>query len=232
MYLKNQIKAEGFCLIEKNYIENSNHCESNVRYEDEEQLLINSGNTNPIDTFTNVKDDVLNISCSITSSQNLKKRRGRPLEKKPSVRNWGCSFCPKIFTTYDNVLEHEHTHLQIKPYGCSFCDMKTTRAYNVSRHEERKHILKKAFAKHSLLHFRNKPFFCDHCSITYSQKSYLGKQERIDCNVLLYSCTYCGKTYIRKRNSIKKVDLNIRAYCCANCVKAMGIDTDIKDNAI
>ena len=140
--------------------------------------------------------------------------------KNESNKTFACSMqmCTKMFRSRKHLFEHEHTHINIKPYSCSFCSKTATSQGNLNTHEKSQHLKSETFGKENQqLHFMNKPFYCQHCAITYKQRCYLDEQEREHWQVFLYSCSYCGKTSTRKCEYPKKLDLNIRAYCCSDC---------------
>lgn len=150
-------------------------------------------------------------------------KRSKAAKAKAAKSKFPCSHCPKTYSQKYQLNAHEHGHLGITPYSCSFCDKSMTHESGHATHE-RTHLKNKVFGKESQLHFKNKPFYCEHCAITYKPKSFLEKEERILWSIVLCSCSYCGKTSTKKvdvKKTKKHVDLNIRAYCCTDCKKIL-----------
>ncbi|XP_078507089.1 uncharacterized protein LOC144767541 [Lissotriton helveticus] len=117
-----------------------------------------------------------------------------------SLRAYACAECKKTFTGKARLLLHEQTHTDRYPY---------------TEHEMR--FADKA--THEKTHSGERPFHCNVCEKSFTQKGNLLKHQRIHTGERPYHCTLCSKSFSRKGTLVRHqiVHTGERPYHCTVC---------------
>ncbi|XP_060075148.1 uncharacterized protein LOC132554841 [Ylistrum balloti] len=134
-------------------------------------------------------------------------------------RTTACPVCEKCFTGKGEMLYHlKHVHSDARNYVCQICQKSYKTNSSLREHRKQHHegreswrhhcdYCSKIFNKRSQLiyhmkvHTGDKPFPCDHCGLTFSQKGNLYKHlQTVHIRKVEYRCELCGKGFYLKEN--------------------------------
>ncbi|XP_078502627.1 uncharacterized protein LOC144759789 [Lissotriton helveticus] len=121
---------------------------------------------------------------------------------RTSVRAYACAECKKTFTAKTRLLLHKQTHTDRYPY---------------TEHEMR--VADKA--THEKTHKGERPFHCNICEKSFTQKRNLLQHQRIHTGERPYHCTLCSKAFSQKATLVlhQRTHTGEKPYHCTECSK-------------
>jgi hypothetical protein len=107
---------------------------------------------------------------------------------KPKPRNFSCDKCKYTCSKEIELQYHlKAKHLKEKHHTCEreHCSFKTTYPSSLQSHIKS-------------VHEGDKPFRCDICQESFSDKGKLNRHVKLAHEKQIYSCSFCEKSYSRK----------------------------------
>ncbi|XP_063437223.1 uncharacterized protein LOC134718551 [Mytilus trossulus] len=159
------------------------------------------------------------------------------LKMHAGTRKWKCEVCDKKFTQSGALKKHMQTHTGEMPWACTFCDRRFACNDSLLQHEKQhKGIVEKFFhcslcpktftrASGKLIHMKTvherlRPFKCDICTKTFSNRGNLQKHLMVHNNERPHKCQQCNKAF-RTRSylnyHIDVVHVNKKTLKCLIC---------------
>ncbi|VDI20981.1 KRAB domain-containing zinc finger protein [Mytilus galloprovincialis] len=150
-------------------------------------------------------------------------------------KEYECDICNKVFYKKGNMSKHRMIHFDNKPYKCSTCGkgfkqnstMRTHEDIHNPEHLRKRNLCPKTFTRASgklihmkTVHERLRPFKCDICTKTFSNRSNLQKHLMVHNNERPHKCQQCKKAF-RTRSNLKYhmdvVHVNKKTLKCLIC---------------
>ncbi|XP_078501498.1 uncharacterized protein LOC144755926 [Lissotriton helveticus] len=123
---------------------------------------------------------------------------------------YACAECKNTFTGKTHLLLHKQTHTDRYPY---------------TEHEMR--FADKA--THEKTHKGERPFHCNICEKSFTQKGNLLQHQRVHTGERPYHCTVCSKPFSRKATLVRhqSVHTGERPYHCTVCSKPFSLKANL-----
>eukprot|EP00064_Thunnus_orientalis_P020686 superscaffoldBa00005828_g20831 len=141
------------------------------------------------------------------------------------VKAHHCDQCGSSYTTAGSLRRHQLVHTGEKPYQCRNVKAKMDRdlaslrrVTKLSQHQETK-INPTAKQNGTNGPSNDKPYTCDECGRTYSQKITLDRHQRMHTGQKLHHCKQCGKSFplASKLKLHEVVHSGVKAHHCDQC---------------
>ena len=167
----------------------------------------NHSSSNNIERYPNLQASTLtNIPCK-KCNEVLENGTAYEVHNTNVHSVYTCFVCLNTFTSRNNMTRHIRIHSGTKPYSCPRCPERFTRKDDVKRH--------------ILRHDYNKQFRCALCNMGYTEKTTMKVHfERDHGSNEFFSCSQCGKCYIRENDFQlhKKSHPEFRQFACKFCI--------------
>ncbi|XP_078507024.1 uncharacterized protein LOC144767479 [Lissotriton helveticus] len=146
------------------------------------------------------------------------------------LRAYDCAECKKTFTGNTHLLLHEQTHIDRYPYtehDMRFADKATREKTHSGERPFHCNVCEKSFTQkgnllqHQRIHTGEKPYHCTVCSKPFSQKVNLVRHQRTHTRERLHHCTVCSKCFAHQTNLVlhQRTHTGERPYHCTVCSK-------------
>lgn len=130
------------------------------------------------------------VSVNPHLSTGIHSKRLRPDLMIPTMPNYSCGSCQKLFSTPHGLEVHvRRTHNDNRPYACATCNK--TFGHSVS------------LDQHMAVHAQERSFECKKCGKTFKRSSTLSTHLLIHSDTRPYPCPYCGKRFHQKSDMKK-----------------------------
>ncbi|XP_078506466.1 uncharacterized protein LOC144765880 [Lissotriton helveticus] len=147
-----------------------------------------------------------------------------------SLRAYACAECKKTFTGKTHLLLHEQTHTDWYPYTeheMRFADKATHEKTHSGERPFHCNVCEKSFTQkgnllqHQSVHTGEKPYHCTVCSKRFAYKAHLVRHQRTHTGERPYRCTVCSKRFSWKASLVRhqSVHTGQRLYHCTVCSK-------------
>ncbi|XP_078527942.1 uncharacterized protein LOC144802558 [Lissotriton helveticus] len=147
-----------------------------------------------------------------------------------SLRAYACAECKKTFTGKTHLLLHEQTHTDRYPYTeheMRFADKSTHEKTHSGERPFHCNICEKSFTQkgnllqHQRIHTGEKPHDCKVCAKRFSRKTTLVRHQSVHTGERPYHCTVCSKPFSQKANLVlhQRTHTGERPYHCTVCSK-------------
>ncbi|XP_034828684.1 uncharacterized protein [Maniola hyperantus] len=131
---------------------------------------------------------------SFTTKWNLKLHRWTHVGR--SAKPYKCSLCKGAFIRHTEYVSHMNAHKSVRPYTCKYCGCQFIRKYNCQRHVREHEMAKKYVCK------------VPECGKTFHRSYYLSEHMKVHSGARPFSCNICGKTSSNKSNHNKHVKIH------------------------
>ncbi|CAH0399020.1 unnamed protein product [Chilo suppressalis] len=136
------------------------------------------------------------VICSkaFTTKWNLKLHRWTHLAR--SAKPYKCALCKGAFIRHAEYVAHMNAHRAVRPYTCNYCGCKFIRKYNCQRHVRE--------------HENDKKYVCKvpECGKSFHRSYYLSEHMKVHSGARPFSCNICGKTSSNKSNHNKHLKIH------------------------
>ncbi|XP_055326037.1 zinc finger protein 84-like [Sitodiplosis mosellana] len=151
----------------------------------------------------------------------------------------GCDFCPKRFTSKQNLRAHMKAHIEEFLFHCPGClqgfDGKngkeaheancTTRRYECHLCKDSFGSIKANLMNHMCVHSGNKPFQCNECFKLFARKSHLKGHMKVHGGLRSFRCTRCRLGFVRQdERNAHEAKCNRCLYECYVCGKSFSFN--------
>ncbi|XP_078537977.1 uncharacterized protein LOC144823354 [Lissotriton helveticus] len=154
------------------------------------------------------------------------------------LRAYACAECKKTFTGKARLLLHEQTHTDRYPYTeneMRFADKATHEKTHKGERPFHCNICEKSFTQkgnllqHQSVHTGEKPYHCTVCSKPFTHKVTLVRHQRTHTGERPYHCTVCSKPFSRKAHLVlhQRTHTGERPYHCTVCSKPFSQKTNL-----
>lgn len=137
-----------------------------------------------------------------------------PVALRSKLRMFKCEKCSISFSTFDNLMKHQESHVGKRNYKCLHCPKAYRKQSKLQKHikshsNEHRHLCgqcsrafkcKSDLDKHTLAHSEERPFVCPHCQFTFKTYSNLCRHVRNHMGERSFQCEDCKKTFTTKWN--------------------------------
>ncbi|XP_078536384.1 uncharacterized protein LOC144822549 [Lissotriton helveticus] len=149
---------------------------------------------------------------------------------RTGLRAYACAECKKTFTGKTHLLLHEQTHTDRYPYTeheMRFGDKATHEKTHKEKRPFHCNICEKSFTQkgnllqHQSVHTGEKPYHCTVCSKPFSQKANLVRHQRTHTEEQPYHCIECSKHFSQKASLVlhQRTHTGERPFHCTMCSK-------------
>ncbi|XP_041968022.1 uncharacterized protein LOC121725233 [Aricia agestis] len=140
-----------------------------------------------------------NFHCVIcnkyfTTKWNLKLHRWTHMSR--SAKPYKCTLCKGAFIRQSEYISHMNAHKSVRPYTCNYCGCQFIRKTNCQRHVREHEMAKKYVCK------------VPECGKSFHRSYYLSEHMKVHSNSRPFSCNICGKTSSNKSNHNKHVKIH------------------------
>ncbi|XP_045496486.1 uncharacterized protein LOC123694909 [Colias croceus] len=136
------------------------------------------------------------IICNkaFTTKWNLKLHRWTHTSR--SAKPYKCALCKGAFVRHAEYVAHMNAHKSVRPYTCNYCGCQFIRKYNCQRHVREHETAKKYVCK------------VPECGKSFHRSYYLSEHMKVHSGVRPFACNICGKTSSNKSNHNKHVKIH------------------------
>ncbi|XP_038221631.1 zinc finger protein 26 [Zerene cesonia] len=136
------------------------------------------------------------IICNkaFTTKWNLKLHRWTHMSR--SAKPYKCNLCKGAFVRHTEYVAHMNAHKSVRPYTCNYCGCQFIRKYNCQRHVREHEMAKKYVCK------------VPECGKSFHRSYYLSEHMKVHSGVRPFACNICGKTSSNKSNHNKHVKIH------------------------
>ncbi|XP_078538973.1 uncharacterized protein LOC144823904 [Lissotriton helveticus] len=149
---------------------------------------------------------------------------------RTGLRAYACAECKKTFTGKTHLLQHKQTHTDRYPYTeheMRFADKATHEKTHKGERPFHCNICEKSFTQkgnllqHQSVHTGEKPYHCNVCSKPFSQKANLVRHQRTHTEEQPYHCIECSKHFSQKASLVlhQRTHTGERPFHCTMCSK-------------
>ncbi|CAK1543800.1 unnamed protein product [Leptosia nina] len=131
---------------------------------------------------------------SFTTKWNLKLHRWTHTSR--SAKPFKCNLCNGAFFRQTEYTAHMNAHKSVRPYTCKYCGCQFIRKYNCQRHVREHETTKKYVCK------------VPECGKSFHRSYYLSEHMRVHSGARPFACNTCGKTSSNKSNHNKHVKIH------------------------
>ena len=158
------------------------------------------------------------------------------------MTNYPCDHCEASFATKRELMTHITNHDEISPFQCTAagCEAKFPTEKKLAIHEKRQHnkqhscnfcgkvcVSQSQLKKHVLIHTGDRPFKCNSCEKSFTQKSHVTFHQKTvhskdGFDRKKHVCLVCGRGFSTKGvlNKHKMLHTNDRPFQCDVCSKS------------
>ncbi|EDW19086.2 uncharacterized protein Dmoj_GI11721 [Drosophila mojavensis] len=137
-----------------------------------------------------------------------------PTALRSNLRMFKCERCVISFTTIDNFLKHQKSHVGKRIYKCLHCPKVYRKQSRLQKHikshsNEHRYMCgqcsrafkyKSDLDEHTLAHSEERPFVCPYCQFTFKKYFHLCRHVRNHMSPRSFQCEACNKTFTTKWN--------------------------------
>ncbi|TDG47617.1 hypothetical protein AWZ03_005915 [Drosophila navojoa] len=165
--------------------------------------------------------------CTRMSNLSYCENITNPITLRSRLRMFKCEQCSTSFTTIDNLMKHQKSHVGEHHYKCLHCPKAYRKQSKLQKHikchsNEHRHLCgqcSRAFKckadldTHTLVHSEERPHICPYCQFTFKTYSHLSRHVRNHTGQRSFQCEDCNKTFTTKWNL--KCHINTPNRCSA-----------------
>lgn len=127
---------------------------------------------------------------------------------------WPCIYCSKLFKCESSLTSHIQGHFEKKHYQCTTCSKSLPWENYVDRLD-----------RHFRIHNGEKPYKCDKCPKTFSDKYCLVRHRKLHTGEKPFKCPHCQRTFKRRSHLTSHLRIHTGAVrpkglSCVHCPKS------------